>query len=143
MGRGEAPAVGLDQLLSVHRRAETRLTQCTARLESLRAEEQKAMGAEAQALEEQEVAREAAESCGPADGSGEDLQEAFYQACEAAERAAEELAGWSAQRRTAEEAWERAREEVRRAGEDTRPLADKRKRLERSEVSKRLDQGRA
>ena len=60
-GRGEAPAAGLDQLLCAHRRAETRLAQCTARLESLRSEEQKAMGAEAQALEEQEVARGAAE----------------------------------------------------------------------------------
>ena len=79
----------------------------------------------------------------PDDGAGEDLQEAYYRACETAERAAEELAGWTAQRQTAEEAWVRVREEVRRAGEDTRPLADKRKRREQAEVSKRLDQGKA
>ena len=142
-GRGEASAAGLDQLLAVHRGAETRLERCKVRLVSLRAEEQKAMAAEAQALEEEEGAREELESRVTEGSDGEDLQEAYFRAKETAERVAGELAAWTAQRKLAEEALERAREEVKKAGEDTRPLADKRKCQEQSEEGKRRGQGKA
>ena len=68
----------------------------------------------------------------PDGGEGEDMQEAFFQAKEATERASGDLAARRAQRRAAEEALGRVQEELRRAGEDTRPLADKRKRREQT-----------
>ena len=70
-------------------------------------------------------------------GEGEELQEAFYLATDAVARVSGELAARTAQRRAAEEALERAREELRRAGEDTRTMADKRKRQEQSAEGRR------
>ena len=99
-----------------------------ARLESLREEEKQAMKEEARALEEEEAARDALEARVPNNGEGEELQEAFYLATDAVARVSGELAARTAQRRAAEEALERALEELRRAGEDTRTMADKRKR---------------
>ena len=108
-----------------------------ARLESLREEEKQAMKEEARALEEEEAARDALEARVPNNGEGEELQEAFYLATDAVARVSGELAARTAQRRAAEEALERALEELRRAGEDTRTMADKRKRKEQSAEGRR------
>ena len=136
-GREEQSLGGLDYLLATQRRAETMVQRGQARLESLREEEKQAMKEEARALEEEEAARDALEARVPNNGEGEELQEAFYLATDAVARVSGELAARTAQRRAAEEALERAREELRRAGEDTRTMADKRKRNEQSAEGRR------
>ena len=123
---------GLDYLVATQRRAEVAVERSQARVEALRQAEREAKEAEARALEAEEEAREALESRVPDGGEGEDMQEAFFQAKEATERASGDLAARRAQRRAAEEALGRVQEELRRAGEDTRPLADKRKRREQT-----------
>ena len=129
---------GLDHLVATQRRAEVAVERSQARVEALRQAEREAKEAEARALEAEEEAREALESRVPDGGEGEDMQEAFFQAKEATERASGDLAARRAQRRAAEEALGRVQEELRRAGEDTRPLADKRKRREQSEGGREL-----
>ena len=57
----------------------------------------------------EEEAREALESRVPDGGEGEDMQEAFFQAKEATEKASGDLAARLAQRKAAEEALGRAR----------------------------------
>ena len=100
-------------------------------MESLRQDEREAMAAEAKALEAEEDAREALESW-VADGEeGDDMQDAFFRAKEETEKASGDLAARTARLKAAEAALERAREELKQAGEDTRTLADKRKRSER------------
>ena len=136
-GREGQSLGGLDYLLATQRRAETMVQKGQARLESLREEEKQAMKEEARALDEEEKARDALESRVLDSGEGEDLQEAFYLATDAVARVSGELAARTAQRRAAEEALERAREELRRAGEDTRTMADKRKRNEQSAEGRR------